>query len=191
MVALEFIGVISGIAGVWLTMKKNSWCFPVGLINVIISLYLFFQQKLYADSLQQLVYILLLIYGWMNWNKMNVLSDRKIIISQLSHPEKAVGLLAILCSTLLLGKLLETYTDATMPWLDSFATSCAFLAQYLIARKKIETWMLWLIVNGIYIGIYFQKELYLYLVLFIVYGILSVIGWKSWKAELNNANDLS
>ena len=66
---LEIIGFISGFAGVFLTVKKNKWCFPIGIINVIISCFLFYESRLYADSLQQLVYIPLLIVGWLKWNK--------------------------------------------------------------------------------------------------------------------------
>ncbi|MBK7965416.1 MAG: nicotinamide mononucleotide transporter [Bacteroidetes bacterium] len=180
---LEILGFISGILGVWLTMKKNIWCFPVGLINVIISLYLFSLQALYADSLQQAVYILLLIYGWIRWNHT---SDKNQYIPITSLNRKSISILVIVVSvsTILLATILANFTNAQLPWLDSFATSCAFIAQYLIARKKIETWILWMLVNFIYIGIYLNNELYLYVVLFTLYGILSVLGWNSWKMEL-------
>ncbi|MFN0187369.1 MAG: nicotinamide riboside transporter PnuC [Bacteroidia bacterium] len=185
---LEIIGFISGIVGVWLTMQKNRWCFPIGLINVSVSLYLFFLQGLYADSLQQVVYIILLIYGWITWNKPVNASQPALLISRLNSKGIILSLIVITLTTLLLGTTLAKFTDAKFPYLDSFATSCAFLAQYFIARKKIETWILWMIVNVIYIGIYLHNELYLYVGLFSVYGILTVMGWKSWRIELKNPN---
>ncbi|MBK9638188.1 MAG: nicotinamide mononucleotide transporter [Bacteroidetes bacterium] len=183
---LEIIGFLSGIFGVWLTMKKNKWCFPIGLINVIVSLYLFLKQGLYADSLQQIVYIFLLLYGWFTWNTSKSKPQPTLLISRLNNKGIIFSILLIVLTTLMLGTTLAKYTDAKLPFLDSFATSCAFLAQYFIARKKIETWILWMIVNVIYIGIYLNNEMYLYVGLFSIYGILTVMGWKSWKIELKN-----
>ncbi len=185
---LEIIGFLSGILGVWLTMKKKIWCFPIGLLNVSVSLYLFWMQGLYADSLQQAVYIILLIYGWITWNTILNQSHHTLTIGRLNSKGLILSIFIIAGTTLLLGTTLEKYTDAKLPFLDSFATSCAFLAQYFIARKKIETWILWMIVNVIYIGIYVNNEMYLYVVLFGIYGILTVMGWNSWKTELKISN---
>jgi nicotinamide mononucleotide transporter len=185
---LEIIGFASGILGVWLTMKKNKWCFPIGLINVSVSLYLFFMQGLYADSLQQIVYIILLLYGWYTWNTPVSETQRLLVIGRLNSKEIFFTILFIAITTRLLGTTLAEFTDAKLPFLDSFATSCAFLAQYFIARKKIETWILWMFVNVIYVGIYFNNEMYLYVVLFSIYGILAVMGWNSWKTELKISN---
>lgn len=184
---LESFGFISGVLGVWLTMRKNIWCFPVGLINVTISLYIFSEQSLYADSLQQAVYIPLLIYGWIHWNDPKDKSQQ-IPITPLESKGILLIALAISATTLLLAKTLLYFTNAQLPWLDSFATSCAFVAQFLIARKKIESWILWMIVNLIYIGIYVNNGLYLYVALFSIYGILSIYGWKSWKKELKTGS---
>ena len=185
---LEIIGFASGILGVWLTMKKNKLCFPIGLINVSVSLYLFFMQGLYADSLQQIVYIILLLYGWYTWNTTASETQRLLVIGRLNSKEIFFTILFIAITTRLLGTTLAEFTDAKLPFLDSFATSCAFLAQYFIARKKIETWILWMIVNVIYVGIYFNNEMYLFVVLFSIYGILAVMGWNSWKTELKISN---
>ena len=185
---LEIIGFASGILGVWLTMKKNKLCFPIGLINVSVSLYLFFMQGLYADSLQQIVYIILLLYGWYTWNTTASETQRLLVIGRLNSKEIFFTILFIAITTRLLGTTLAEFTDAKLPFLDSFATSCAFLAQYFIARKKIETWILWMFVNVIYVGIYFNNEMYLYVVLFSIYGILAVMGWNSWKTELKISN---
>lgn len=186
-IQLEILGFISGVIGVWLTMKKNIWCFPIGLINVIISLYIFLKQALYADSLQQAVYIPLLIYGWIKWNDPE--KNQHKPITRLDSRGLLTLLFIVAASTFLLATTLQNFTNAQKPWLDSFATSTAFAAQYLIARKKIETWILWMIVNLIYISIYVSNALYLYVVLFTIYGILSVLGWKSWSEELKTESD--
>lgn len=182
MTIYEILGFITGIAGVYLTMRQNPWCFPVGLVNVTISIVLFFEQKLYADVLQQAVYIVLLVYGWYKWLHPGI--RLKLKVTKLGMIEW-IKLAAIIFGTaFLLGYLLSKYTDANLPFLDSFATSMAFAAQYLIAKKKIENWLLWIPVNIIYIGIYFNRELPLYAILFAVYLILAISGYLEWKKSL-------
>lgn len=178
---LEWTGFLTGIAGVWLTTRQNPWCFPIGLVNVWISLFLFFGQHLYADVLQQVVYIVLLGIGWFNWTRKNR-EDSSIRISWSTPLERMLATCAVLLITCVLGSLLDRFTDASFPWLDSFATAMSFTAQYLIARKKIENWLLWIPVNLIYIGIYLQKELSLYVLLFTVYLGLAINGYLSWKS---------
>lgn len=183
---LELTGFATGVIGVWLTIRRHAWCFPVGLINVSISLYLFYTQQLYADALQQLVYIPLLIFGWMQWvqgkNTAEVQPER---LRQGSHPISALTLLLIfLAGGTSLGYLLHRYTDASFPWPDSFATCGAFIAQYLVARKKIENWLIWILVNLAYIVIYIQKDLLLYAALFAGYLVLAIYGYLDWKKRL-------
>jgi len=181
---LEIVGFISGILGVYFTIKENIWCFPIGILNVFLSMILFYNQHLYADTLQQIVYLILISYGWFFWN-----CKQKETILPVSRSSNKLLLycffLAIFVSALI-GTLLYSYTKASFPWLDATATSASFVAQWLIAKKKIENWFIWMAVNIIYIGIYINKELYLYSILFLVYFILAIWGHKQWKLQLNN-----
>ena len=189
MTTTEVLGFITGIAGVWLTIRQNPSCFPVGLVNVILSLILFFEQKLYADVLQQIVYIILLLYGWYHWLRPG--KKAELPVTRLNGRDRITLGSAVFGTALLLGLLLYKFTDASLPYLDSFATSLAFGAQYLVARKKIENWILWFPVNLIYIGIYINKALPLYAILFSVYFILAIAGFLQWKKELKNENENS
>ena len=178
----EIIGFIFGVAGIWLTMRENTWCFPIGLVNVIVSLVLFFSQKLYSDCIQQIVYILLLSYGWYKWLiGENKKSELKISFSS----NKLLVILLSLCIlfSLAAGFMFEKYTDASLPYWDASATALSFTAQWMIARKKIENWLLWMIVNSMYVGIYLYKDLLLYAVLFFIYFLLAVKGWMEWKKK--------
>ena len=180
---IEIVGFITGVLGIYLTLKEKIWCFPIGIINVLLSMVLFFSQNLYADALQQIVYLILLIYGWLKW--FSNTKDKEIKISKL-YIREIVFLLIIACFTsLLLGYILAQYTDASFPWLDSSATSISFVAQWIIAKKKIENWIFWMIVNITYIGIYLNKNLYLYSLLFLVYFILAIWGYLEWKKQLD------
>ena len=178
---LEIVGFISGFAGVFLTVKKNKWCFPIGIINVILSCFLFYESRLFADSLQQLVYIPLLIVGWLNWNTN---TNDEFIVEQLHKKEIIIYFSLFVSSGILLGYLLKTFSNASFPWIDSLATTASFLAQYLIAKKKIENWIVWIAVNIVYIAVYLQKDLELYAVLYLIYLILAIQGYYQWRKHL-------
>ena len=181
----EITGFICGIAGIVLTLKENIWCFPVGLANVILSLFLFYSQQLYADTLQQLVYIFLLLYGWYQWGKNNNVSSQ-LPISQSSSKLILYCFLVWLGATGILAFTLTHFTNAAAPWPDSAATSLSFIAQWLIAKKKIENWLLWMVVNTLYIAIYLYKGLNLYTFLFAIYLCLAIWGYMQWKKEMKS-----
>jgi nicotinamide mononucleotide transporter len=177
---LEVVGFIFGIIGVYLTLKEQVWCFPIGIINVTLSLFLFWQQKLFADAFQQFIYIILLSYGWYKWiNKSNSNNQTTIQHIPLKIFLKATVLTILFSITLAL--YLANYTEASFPWIDSFATGFSFLAQWMIARKYLENWLVWIPVNITYILVYWYKDLPLYLILFVVYLCLAIYGYQQWK----------
>ena len=180
---LEIIGFVFGVLGVYLTLRENIWCFPTGLVNVGISSVLFYEQHLFADTLQQLVYIPILSFGWYKWKRRN--NQQQEFISQLSFSETINYAVITLLFAGILGYLLRNNTTASIPWLDSAATAASFLAQYLIARKKIENWLIWIAVNILYVGIYIYKDLPLYAILFSIYLLLAISGYRTWKKQLS------
>ena len=184
--SFEIAGFIFGVAGVWLTSRQNIWCFPVGLINVTISLFLFINHKLYSDAVQQVAYIILLSYGWYHW--MYGDRSRQPVISRIQSSMVLTLTAMVIMVTGGMGYFFSTYTDADVPYLDAFATALSFAAQFLIARKVIENWLIWIFVNILYIGIYLYKDLYLYTLLFAIYLVLAVVGYVSWKKSLINLN---
>lgn len=181
---LEIIGFIFGVAGVWLTSRGNIWCFPVGLVNVAVSLFLFFNHKLYSDTLQQAVYIVLLSYGWYQWA--NGTTGKDLPVRNITLTDLLYSVLAGVVLTGALGYFFSVYTDADLPWIDAGATSLSFIAQFFIARKVIQNWIIWIAVNMIYIGVYLYKDLHLYAVLFAIYLILAIYGYRSWKQVMHH-----
>ena len=103
---------------------------------------------------------------------------------------KTILLLVFITLSFTMGFLFDTYTDADVPYFDASATAMSFIAQYLIARKKIENWLIWMVVNVVYVGIYAYKELYLYAALFTIYLLLAIKGYWSWKAAIKKNNNL-
>jgi nicotinamide mononucleotide transporter len=180
---VEIAGTLFGIIGVWLTVRKNIWNFPVGVLNVALYAWVFFQSKLYADASLQVVYIALLIYGWIQWS----LKDNEEVF----HAEKTSVILWLtlnvifVISTLAIGTLFKNYTDASLPYMDSMLTSVSLIAQWMIAKRKIENWLLWIIADVLYVGMYIYKHLYFTSLLYFIFIILAIIGWREWKKVLS------
>lgn len=180
---LELIGFLFGIAGVWLTVRKNIWCFPTGIVNVLITAYLVFDKKLFADTLQQLVYFVLLVAGWVIWiTKKKEQHEVKIEATYIK--EYLIMIPVFLAGSFLMGWLLQNHSTASLPYADSFATVLCFMAQWMIAKRKIENWILWMIANPAYIIIYIMKEMPLYAILSGVYLLMAVLGYREWNKML-------
>lgn len=181
--AIEIIGTLFGIAGVWLTVKKNIWCFPTGIINVVLYAILFYQCKLYADASLQVVYIILLIYGWIQWNRSNV--DEKFVAGRLDARLSFALVMIGIVLTIMIGSIFKTYTDASLPYLDSALASASLIAQWLIAKRKIENWLVWIVADVVYVGMYIYKHLFFTTFLYAIFIILALTGWREWKKIFN------
>ena len=182
---LEILAMLTGIAGVWLTMKENIWCFPIGIINVTLYAWLFMTPgiRLYADALLQCIYILLLFYGWMNWADRNKKKDTNHTINISSKTSLKLLIISLL-STIVLAVFLQTFTNASYPWLDSALTCASLASQWMIAKKMIQNWIVWIVVDIIYLQLYFVKNLPLTTILYFMFLILAFKGYSEWKKNL-------
>jgi len=180
---IELIAALLGVTGVWLTTRQNIWCWPVGLLNVSLSMIVFFQSKLYYDFILQIFYFVLTIYGWIHW----VHGKGKSIVLPVTKLRRANILIAVvvtICAVIILGRIAEIYTDAALPYWDAFTTAGGIFATFWMARKKIENWIAWIIIDVVCTVIYIYKELYAFSVLYLIFAILAIIGYISWKKEL-------
>lgn len=178
---LEIVGALAGIAGIWLTARKNILCFPVGLVNVLITTWLVYEANLYADVLQQLMFAALIITGWIYWKK----DKAEIIIGSIKSASGWWGYgITFILSTAFLYFILSTYTAASYPLWDSTGTVLSFIAQWMIAKRKIENWLVWMPVNIIYFVLYFVKDMPAYSILSAVYFVMAIMGYRSWKKKL-------
>lgn len=180
---VELIGTLFGVLGVVLTVRQKVGCFPVGLVNVVLYGVVFWNAGLYADSFLQIIYTCLLLYGWYAWTFKK--GERaNLLIGKLT--KKATFYVFIFCifSTLFIGFLLKRQTESTVSFIDALTTSMSIAAQWMVARKKIENWLWWIVADIIYVGLYLYKHLYLTSILFFIFIILAVQGWIRWKQEL-------
>jgi nicotinamide mononucleotide transporter len=179
---IELFGVIFNLLGVWLTIKKNWFCFPVGIVGVALYVVYYFQLKLYADSLLQVFYIGLLAYGWVQWKKKSGSGD--FIVTRVLSRQWLLLLLIAAGGTLLIGTVFHLFTDASLPYLDAMLTSMSLIAQWLVAKKKLENWLVWIIADVIYVGLFIYKESYPTAILYFIFILFAVAGYLNWKKKI-------
>lgn len=177
---LEIIAAALGVIAVWLTVKQNAWCWPIGLLMVLMYSWIFFEVKLYSDMLLQLVYAVLQFYGWWQWTRGGVQQQGREV-SRLSLQGLLLSLAIGAAGSLTLGYLMASHTDAAAPWLDAALTAFSLVAQVWMAQKRLECWALWLTVDVIFVGLFVSKELYLTAGLYGLFCLLALQGWRTWR----------
>jgi nicotinamide mononucleotide transporter len=177
---LESTSFITGAVCVWLTVKQNIWNFPLGLVNVATFCAVFFQSRLYADAGLQVVYFGLGVIGWYLW--LHGGADRTPLkVSRASVLELLVICVFITASTLGLWTMLAQVGGSAAFW-DALTTSISLASQWLLNRKRLESWIGWIIVDVIYVPLYVYKDLYLTAILYGLFLLLAVIGLRAWSA---------
>ncbi len=180
--ALELVAVSWGILTVWLTVKQNIWCWPVGSASNLLFTVIFFREKLYADMVLQVIYIGLNTYGWYEW----LYGGRgKTPLPVSRTPVRMRFLLGGLAAAGITGLTLALrQTDAALPFWDATTTVLSLVAQYMLAKKWIENWGVWITVNVLYIGVYAVKALYFTSAQQFIFIYLSLLGFLAWRREL-------
>ena len=182
---IELLGTVFGLLYILLSIKQNIWCWPAGLITSALYIYVFFSTKFYADMSLQVYYLFVSIYGWYHWMfgaKSNKQDDLKI--SKTNLKTGLVLLLITIFLFVLISYILVNYTDSTIPYWDSFTTAASFVATWMLARKMIEHWLIWIVIDAVSLGLYVYKGLYPTVILFAVYTILAILGYIEWKRKM-------
>jgi nicotinamide mononucleotide transporter len=180
---LEWIAVCTGILSVWFSMRENILVYPVGIVSVLIYVWLGFQYKLYADMGVNFYYFIVSLYGWYHWKDTG--SEREQIpVSMLENWEKGVSGLILLGSFGLLYGFLTEFTDSDVAAWDATTTAFFILAMWLMARKKVESWIAWIIGDLLSIPLYFYKGLVLTSFQFVVFTVIAIGGYIAWKKSM-------
>ncbi|MCH2213827.1 MAG: nicotinamide riboside transporter PnuC [Flavobacteriales bacterium] len=180
---LELVAVGFNLCYVILAAIRSIWCWPFGIVGSALSIWLFVDSKIYAEAILFSYYVLMGFYGWWNWKKSDDPSRtslRIITFSVWSHG--LIALLGVLLTAVLFFTL-KGLTDAEMPLLDSFTTVFSFIATWMVAKKILENWIYWIVLNFLTIFLYFSRDLSLYAILSALYVILSVYGYISWRKD--------
>jgi nicotinamide mononucleotide transporter len=180
---IEIIAAVFGVVSVFLSVKQNIWSWPTAIINVGLYIIVFFESKLYADTGLQVVYVVLNAYGWYHW-LYGGKNRTELPVSKTSARLGTLLGMLILAGTAVIGTFLSRQTDAALPYVDAFTTSTSLVAQWMMTRKLLENWIIWVAVDVIYIGMYIYKSLYVTAVLYLIFLILSALGFVQWKRSL-------
>ena len=178
---IEYIAVIFGILSVWYAKNNNLLVFPTGIISVVIYSYITYNNKLYADTGINIYYFIMSIYGWVLWTSKN--HNIKKEISYCSINENIFSIIACALFFLIIQYLLQN-TDSDVIYLDSITTALSLTAMLLLARRKVENWIYWIIADSIYIPLYIYKELYPTSMQFFIFLILAALGYIKRKKQL-------
>jgi nicotinamide mononucleotide transporter len=176
---LDQVNLLLGVAGVWLMIRRSLWAFPVGLAAVSVQGVLFYRTRIYADALLQVFFFVTLAWGWWHWVKGRG-GAAELPVTRLGvRGRVTVGLLAT-AATVVWALALQRWTDAVIPWRDAFIAAFSVAAQVLQARKQIETWPLWVVVNLVAIPAYWSASLAYSAFLYVIYLGLAFAGWVAW-----------
>ena len=184
---LEAVAAILGIASVWYARRENILVYPTGIVSVLIYVYICFFSRLYADAGINFFYFLMSVYGWYNWTRSTGDSGH-LEISINSKNQQIAGIVltfvsywAILGIIWIFNRDDSVYMTSYVPWVDSFTTSVFLVGMLLMARKKVENWVYWIIGNVVSIPLYFVKGLAFTSFQYIVFLILAVLGYMEWR----------
>ena len=190
---IEILGTIVGIIYLWLEYKANIYLWLVSIIMPVIYLYVFYIAGLYADFAINIYYLLIAVYGWLAWKCGFKLFSKKteksrVEVLKISRVPKKLWIRLIpiyLLLQLSITWMLMTYTNSDVPWLDSFTTSVSIIAMWLLARKYVEQWLVWIVVDVVCVGLYLYKDLYYTSALYAIYAIIAVFGYIKWRKIMN------
>ncbi|MDQ8936081.1 nicotinamide riboside transporter PnuC [Acinetobacter rudis] len=175
----EIAAVLVSILGVTLTIKRSMWCWIVNFIAVVMYAYLFFVVKLYGETLLQCVFMTMNIYGFYQWSKSKQ-QDHDIRLQHLNTKRAWIQIIVTMVLGLIFGLSLQQFTDAAVPILDGQLAMFSLLATYWTSQKHIQTWMLWVVVDIVYVGMFAYKGLIPTAGLYAIFVLLAMFGWWQW-----------
>ena len=184
---MEAVGFVAGAWCVWLAVKQNIWNWPIGIANNIAYIVVFWHARLYADMSLQGIYIAISLYGWYSWLFGGV-QRHSLRVAQVTMPVAAALAAVSVPATWGLTLYLRSVHDAA-PFLDALTTVMSLCAQYLLARKQIENWYVWIAADVIYLWLYTARGLYLTTLLYFIFMLMCVAGAKEWRGELKRQEE--
>lgn len=185
---VEVLGVITSLVYLYFSVRQIIWLWPFGIISSALFILIFFNSKFYADMGLQVYYLGVSIYGWIYWSR--GVDDQKkkstLRVSRISRQQVLALSVTGMVAMLGIVYILKKFTDSDVPWGDGFTTAGSIVATWMLARKVLEHWMVWVIVDLVAAGLYFFKGLYPSFLLYLIFTIIAVVGYFQWKRSLSN-----
>lgn len=185
---VELTGALLGLFYIFFSIRQHIFTWPTGLLTSLIYTVVFFRSGFYADMGLQVYYVAISIYGWYYWiigGKKGEGSNIQVPVKKTTQKVLLVSIFATVLIYILLVAILLNFTDSTVPYMDSLTTALSITATWMLAKKYIEHWLIWIFVDLFSAGLYIYKELWPTVFLFLVYTALAVFGYFEWKKDLS------
>lgn len=180
---LEWIAAGLGVVNVTLVVRRSIWNYPFGLAMVALYFFVFFEARLYSDALLQIFFFVVQLYGWWNWVRARRMAG-EVPVATLTPRARLAWIAGTAAASLAWGLGMARYTDAAAPLIDAAVAGMSIAAQILMAQRRIENWVLWILVDAVAIGLYASRDLYATSALYALFLLLSVAGLVGWRRAL-------
>jgi nicotinamide mononucleotide transporter len=185
---LEWVAAGLGVINVALVVRRSVWNYPFGLAMVALYFFVFFEARLYSDALLQIFFFVVQIYGWVNWVKARSAAG-EVPVGRLTQRARIGWIGGTALASLIWGLGMARYTDAAAPIIDAFIAGTSISAQILMARRMIENWAAWILVDLVAVALYFSRDLYPTSALYLLFLLLSIAGLIGWRRALPGTRD--
>jgi len=189
-VGLETLAVVLSVAYVLLAMRENSLCWYCAFFSTAIYVWIFGDVSLYMESALNAYYMAMAVYGWYQWRRGGVAADG-VALSRCTATQHLTAIGLILLLTAVSGYWLSLGTEARLPYIDSLTTWASVVTTFMVARKIVENWLYWIVIDAVSIFLYIDRALYQTVVLFVLYLILASIGFFVWRKTYLEQNQRS
>ncbi|MEZ5105763.1 MAG: nicotinamide riboside transporter PnuC [Draconibacterium sp.] len=182
---IELLGAILGLIYIFLSIRQSILTWPTGLLTSVFYIIIFYQSGFYADMGLQVYYVIISIYGWYYWIKGEKPSSRLKIPVRSANIRLWIKILIItVILFFIILFILLNFTNSTVPYMDSMTTALSITATWMLARKYIEHWLIWIFVDLFSSGLYIYKNLWPTVILFLVYSVMAWLGYREWQKDL-------
>ena len=181
---LELTAFVLAIAMVVLNMRVNPLAWPLAIASSLLYVGLFWQSRLYGDASLQVFFAVVAVWGWWQWLRGTQEGGTALQVRRLPERRRWQLLAALAVAWPATGLFLKTFTDTDVPWWDAFPTAASVLGQWLLGRKYLENWLVWVVVNVASVGLFAYKGLWLTVLLYALFIAMSVIGWHAWLRRM-------
>ena len=187
-ILMEITAVLFAIIYLLLAVKQDVRCWYAAIFSSFLYFFIMMSANLYMEAYLQIFYIFMAIYGWFQWNKISE-DKSKFIVRTWSIKQHLIVISSVISLAYISGSLLNMYTEAALPFIDALTTWGAIIATYMVAKKLLENWIYWFVIDSISVLLFMSRGLYLTSVLFFVYLIIIYFGYKSWTKIKHEMND--
>jgi nicotinamide mononucleotide transporter len=178
---LQLAGAVLGLIQIWLLVRRSIWNFPLAMASVSLIAVTLFEDKLYSEAGLQVFFFVVNAAGWFQWLQIKD-AGRNIPVSWMTGSQRMVWLAITVVLSLSLGWLMHTFTDAALPFADSAIAGASIAAQLLLNWRRIENWVLWVVIDVASVALYINRELYFLVGLYLAFLVISVVGLRQWTA---------